>query len=37
MIREVGINNRIYDYDESRMPAMYADSGDTIILMRKIL
>ena len=21
MIREVGINNRIYDYDESRMPA----------------
>lgn len=31
MIREVGINNRIYDYDESRMPAMYADSGDTII------
>lgn len=31
MIRELDIKHRIYDYNENREPAMYANSGDTII------
>lgn len=31
MIRELDVNYRIYNYDEDRKPAMYAEPGDTIV------
>ena len=31
MIRELNINNLVFDYNEQDKPAEFADSGDTII------